>query len=359
MWKSTPFSTRSQLRVPIIQAGMAGATSPELVAAVSVSGGLGTIGAGYDTPQKLVETIKSVKRLTDAPFSVNVFVPENVSFQTSDVQQMNTYLQPYLNRYGLDASQPQAHSEKQFQELIDIIIQLGVPICSFTFGIPSPTTIQQLKENDIVVIGSATSVEEAIQIERAGMDVVVAQGSEAGGHRGTFNDTKTPVNIGTMALVPQIVDHVTIPVIAAGGIMDGRGIAAALMLGASGVQMGTAFLTTTESGANVVHRNALMHNVETSTTMTKMYSGKWARGIENQFIHDMHAQQVTPLPYPIQNDLTKALRQQAIEHKDESVTHLWAGQGLRLTREMAVSQLMTTLEYETDFTFRRYLNTSE
>ncbi|UEX89633.1 NAD(P)H-dependent flavin oxidoreductase [Staphylococcus ratti] len=354
MWKSTLFTKQCGIRIPIVQAGMAGSTSPELVATVSEYGGLGTLGAGYDTPEQLKNHIKTVKQLTARPFAVNLFVPESVDYQEEDVQKMNAHLKPYLDHLDLNASYPESHTAAQFESLIDIVIDLEVPICSFTFGIPPAHTIKKLKKQGIIIIGSATSVNEAIENERAGVDSIVAQGGEAGGHRGTFNNTASPVNIGTMALIPQVVDHVSIPVIAAGGIMDGRGVSAAFMLGASGVQMGTAFLTTDEAGSKPVHREALMKHVETETTMTRLYSGKWARGIHTRLIDELRAQHVEPLPYPIQNDLTKNLRKVAAERGYEAWTHLWSGQGLRLSRKMSTQALLASLECETEETLGKF-----
>ena len=355
MWKKTALSQLCQIRLPIIQAGMAGATSAELVATVSEYGGLGTIGAGYDTPQKLKSEIMAVQQLTNHPFAVNLFVPEQHHYSRQKVETMHAFLKPYLEQLQLQPDNPEQHSDEEFQELINILIDLKVPVCSFTFGVPSAEIIQKLKKHGIVVIGCATSVEEAIQNERAGMDAIVAQGGEAGGHRGTFlNDDNEAVGIGLMALLPQMVDHVSVPVIGAGGIMDGRGISAAFMLGAAGVQMGTAFLMTNESGASATHQKAIRTHVETDTTLTRLFSGKWARGIQNQWIVDMRAQHVNPLPYPYQNDVTKKLRKTAAQQGIQDWTHLWSGQGIRLARACTAQNLLSQLEEETTKTLSKF-----
>lgn len=356
MWKKTTISQLCQIRLPIIQAGMAGSTSAELVAAVSEYGGLGTIGGGYDTTEKLKFEIEAVRALTDQPFAVNLFVPEHSDYTQHEVEKMHHYLEPYLDKFQLQHDAPELHSDKQFQELIQTVIDLKAPVCSFTFGIPSENVIQQLKNQGIIVIGCATSVEEAIKNERAGVDAIVAQGWEAGGHRGTFlkQEADEAPGIGLMALIPQVVDYVSVPVIGAGGIMDGRGISAALMLGAAGVQLGTAFLTTKESGANATHQEALMQHNETDTTLTRLFSGKWARGIKNQWIIDMRKQQVDPLPYPYQNDMTKRVRKMAAQQGIPDWTHLWSGQGLRLSRICTTKALLSHLEEETSLTLSRF-----
>lgn len=239
---STQLTELLQIKYPIIQAGMAGSTTPELVAEVSNQGGLGTIGAGYFNTEKLEDEIKQVRALTNNPFAVNLFVPGKQNSTTEQIRQMNAWLKPYRRALKLEEPTVNISEHQQFKDAIDIILKYQIPICSFTFGLPNADIIKKLKEANVKLIGTATSVDEAIEKENAGMDIIVAQGSEAGGHRGSFmhKENDMPL-IGTMSLVPQIVDKVSIPVIAAGGIMDERGVIASLMLGAQGVQMGTPF----------------------------------------------------------------------------------------------------------------------
>ena len=196
----------------------------------------------------------------------------------------------------------------------------------------------------IVLVGTATTVAEAIVLEESGMDAIVVQGSEAGGHRGSFPDTKEDVSVGTMALVPQIVDCVTIPVIAAGGIMDGRGIKAAMAIGAQGVQLGTVFLATEESGAHAVYKEKIISSDEQSTMMTKVFSGKYARGIRNTFMEEMEKEIDSILPYPMQHDLTSVMRKQAAAHQDPNYMSLWAGQGVGMVKQsQSATQVMDEL----------------
>lgn len=232
--------------------------------------------------------------------------------------------------------------KQQFEDAIDLVIEKGVPAVSFTFGIPEQTVIEKLKERHIKLIGTATSVEEAIANESAGMDMVIAQGSEAGGHRGAFSETASQLTplIGTMSLVPQMVDQINIPVVAAGGIMDGRGLVASMVLGAEGVQMGTAFLTSDESGASQLYKHAISQSKETDTVVTNVITGKPARGIENEFIHKMNEYDDEIPDYPIQNQLTNALRKEAANKGNAQWTHLWSGQSPRLVQHMSAWALI-------------------
>lgn len=345
MWYDNHLTQILNIQYPIIQAGMAGSTTPDLVATVSNKGGLGCIGAGYFTAEKLEQEIQKVQALTTQPFGVNLFVPSDNAYSDVQVEHMNAWLKPYRKALNLEEPVVNISEKQQFQNAIDTIIKYNVPICCFTFGIPSKDTITQLKDANIMLIGTATSVDEAIENERAGMDIVVAQGSEAGGHRGSFLPAKQhhePL-IGTMSLVPQIVDQVSIPVIAAGGIMDGRGILASQILGAQGVQMGTAFLTTEESGANDLVKHAVLHSKETDTVVTDVFSGKFARGINNEFVETMSKYEGEIPPYPIQNQLTNSIRKTAASHDKREWTHMWSGQSPRLATSQKVVHLMDHL----------------
>ncbi|BBK28707.1 nitronate monooxygenase [Staphylococcus arlettae] len=344
-------SVTNQLKIkyPIFQAGMAGSTSPELVAAVSNSGGLGIIGAGYFNAEQLEQHIQEVKMLTSRPFAVNLFVPGNQEVVTEQVMHMNAWLKPYRRAFNLEEPVLNIQEQTQFESAIEIVIAQSVPIVTFTFGVPEKDLIDKLHRHNITVVGTATSVEEAIENERAGLDMVVAQGSEAGGHRGSFLQTSGQYGalVGTMSLVPQIVDNVTIPVIAAGGIMDARGVVASLILGAEAVQMGTAFLTCIESNANDLLKNAIFNSAETDTVITKAFSGKPARGIDNEFIHNMQRYDDEIPAYPIQNELTNAIRKKAAQLGDAEMTHLWSGQTPRLAQSIAASQLMSQIITDT------------
>lgn len=340
MWYQTEVAEKCGIQFPIIQAGMAGSTTPELVANVSEMGGLGTIGAGYMSPERLDEEIQQVKQLTSKPFAVNLFVPESFDYTEAAVDDMNDHLQAYREALGLEMPKPVVHDETTFKKMIDVVLAHKVPVCSFTFGVPSAEIVTRLVAAGTVLIGSATTVAEAQAVAHAGLDMVVAQGSEAGGHRAAFQQEGATSLVGTMALVPQIVDSVMIPVIAAGGIMDGRGWVASHALGAAGVQLGTAFLTTKESAMKPVQKQAILNSTETDTVVTKVLSGKAARGLRNALIDDLEKVNDKVLPYPIQNDLTKQIRATAAQAGNVDWTHTWSGQGTRLARETEVKQFI-------------------
>lgn len=336
------------IKYPIIQAPMAGGiTTTELVVAVSNFGGLGSIGAGYMSAEKLKEQIGEIKSKTNKNFSVNLFVPNQFKVTEDEIERANQMLQSLQKELEVTDKLVQIpkyeEALKTFHQQVEVVLKENVPICSFTFGLPEMEIVSALKAEGIVVMATATTVQEAIQIENLGVDVVVAQGSEAGGHRGNFlNDTEDSL-IGLMSLVPQVVDHVNIPVIAAGGIMDERGFKAALCLGAQAVQMGTAFLTTEESGAHPLYKKAILNTDESKTVLTKSFSGKYARGIRNKFIEQMNQAEDFILEFPVQNALTQPIRAQAQRKQNSEYMSLWSGQTPRLARSETVDELMRRL----------------
>ncbi|CAM4160912.1 NAD(P)H-dependent flavin oxidoreductase [Lacicoccus alkaliphilus] len=348
MWHQTEVTRQLDIRYPIIQAPMAGSTTPELVAAVSNQGGLGSIGAGYYTPEKLREDIRSTRALTDKPFAVNLFVPEYNEVTNTEIHRMKEVLAPYHENLGITQDEPELKHDDDFDHLVDVIAESGVKICSFTFGIPETSTIRKLKAAGVTLIGCATTVEEAVMNADECMDMVVMQGYEAGGHRGSFLNDALTSTVGTMALVPQAANAVDIPVIAAGGIMDGRGVYASLILGASAAQLGTAFLTTKESAAPRIHKDAILAGEESGTVLTRAFSGKYARGIRNDFMADMEAFQDEILPYPFQNQTTKKMRSEAAKAGRSDLLHLWSGQGLRLAREGEAAEIFREIVREVE-----------
>ncbi|AET57166.1 nitropropane dioxygenase / trans-enoyl-CoA reductase family protein [Paenibacillus terrae HPL-003] len=334
--------TRSlKIRYPIFQAPMAGGVStPELVAAVSNAGGLGNLGGGYLTSEQLRSEIQKIKQRTDQPFGVNLFVPEQSEESEEAIYRMTDYLNKYRIKLGTAQNPSILKFSESFEEQVQVLLEERVPVFSFTFGTPSQDVIQTMKQHGIFIIGTATTVDEAKQLEAVGADAIVAQGSEAGGHRGTFMKDPSHALIGTMAIVPQIVDHVSIPVIAAGGIMDGRGLAASLALGAAAIQMGTAFLACPESGAHETYKQKILSTNEDSTEITRAYSGKAARGIQTKFMIDMHQYPGTIPAYPIQNSMTRDIRLAAAKANNPEYMSLWAGQGLRLAGDQPAASIV-------------------
>ncbi|SFB51593.1 nitronate monooxygenase [Cohnella sp. OV330] len=343
MRMETSFTRKLGIAYPIVQAPMAGgpATS-ELAAAVSNAGGLGSLGAGYWSPAQITDAIREVRRRTDRPFAVNLFVPERTGVKATDdeIAGMNAHLNAYRAKLRIASDPAFSSFAPSFEDQVQVLLEEEVPVFSFTFGIPSPEAMQAMRQRGIAIVGTATTVEEGIRLEAAGADAIVAQGSEAGGHRGTFLSEAADALIGTLALVPQLADRVSVPVIASGGIMDGRGLAACLALGASAVQMGTAFLASPESGAHAAHKRLVLSSAEDATAVTVAYSGKAARGIRTDFMRDMRAYPGTIPDYPIQNALTKDIRQAAAQADDPSLMSLWAGQGLRLATEQAAADIV-------------------
>ncbi|MFC4410864.1 NAD(P)H-dependent flavin oxidoreductase [Chungangia koreensis] len=340
-WR-TRLCERLGIELPIIQAGMAGGiTSPEMVFGVSNAGGLGTLGAAYMKPEEIREAVKKIRANTDRPYAVNLF-SVNLTDDFERLDEVQSVLNPIREKFGI---QPSAlyRSPDLFEEQMTVLFEERVPIISTAFGCLPERHAEKAKDLGMKIMTMVTTVEEAVEAERRGADVIVAQGSEAGGHRGTFDVGKYPngANVGTFALVPQVADAVKVPVVAAGGIMDGRGLAAALSLGADGIQMGTRFLTSIESTAHQAYKEALLRADETSTQLTKNFSGRPARGIRNSFIEKFEDSGVEPLPFPSQNTITNDIRAAAKRASEAEYMSLWGGQGLRLLKEgQTVSQII-------------------
>lgn len=350
MWPTTQATELLNITYPIIQAPMAGLTTPQLIAAVSNAGSLGSLGAALMTPAQLRDAIREIKTLTDKPFNVNLFVPEQINDCTvEEIKKFNLLYDKYRKELNISALPINAPvTPPDFSEQVAVIIEEKVPIFSFTFGLLPENIMQELKKQHIVMIGTATTVREAKNLEQSGVDMIVAQGSEAGGHRGSAYDTHIEdALIGSMALIPQVVDHVNIPVIASGGIMDGRGIAAALMLGAVAVQMGTAFLTCPEASTNSLHRTALLNSNDESTRLTKAFTGKVARSIQNKLLREM-TQQTPTLPFHTHRAALRDIQQAAIQQNNSELISLWSGQAASLCRPKPAAELMKELIEETE-----------
>ena len=347
-WPTTELTRRLGVRHPIVQAPMAGATTPELVAAVSNAGGLGSLGGALMPPEDLRGAIRDIRRRTDRPFNVNLFVwRDPAQPDPAALEAVREALAPVRRRLGLsdDAILPLPPSPRALLEKqLEVVCEEAVPVFSFTFGIP---LLDEVRRAGAVIAGTATTVEEAIALEAAGVDVVVAQGAEAGGHRGSFLAPFAHSMVGTLALVPQIVDRVRLPVVAAGGIMDGRGIAAALALGAQGAQLGTAFLGCLESAAHPLHKAALPRLADTDTCVTAAYSGRPARAMRTRFITDLEARLPQPLDFPLQYAHTGPINAAAAQNGDAGSMLLLAGQAAALSRPLGAAELVETLVSET------------
>ncbi len=341
------FCRKFQMTIPVVLAPMGGGPStPELTAAVCNAGGLGSLAAAYSSPGKISQDVAKIRELTKRPFAVNLFSQAAQEPLRGDVEAVSKFLSTYHQRLGIGSPELPSSATENFEKQIDAICESTPAVVSFTFGLLPAETMQRLKSQSIFVIGTATTVEEARQLEQAGVDAIVAHGSEAGAHRGTFAVPAEQALIGSAALIPQVVDAVRVPVIASGGIMDGRGIVAALALGASAVQMGTAFLAAKEAGTSAAYREALFKAHEDQTTMTRAFSGRMARGIQNEFISKWNESGLKNLSYPWQNAFTQQMRRAASAAKQSGMLSLWAGQGVSLIREGSAAELMESWREE-------------
>lgn len=340
----TEFLESLNLRHPIIQAPMAGgATTPELIAAVANQGGLGSLAAGYLSPAEIKLQIQNIRELTDNIFSVNLFVPEVHSASAQQIEQACFAINTCACDINANVSTIQAPYAPPFEEQIAVLIDSNIRVVSFTFGIPEKYIIRQLKNKNIFTMATATSIDEALAIQENNIDAIVVQGSEAGGHRGSFltaaEDSLFPIEI----LIDNIIKKIDVPVIASGGIMTGHALKKCIKQGASAVQLGTAFLTCDESGIPDIYKNVLLNQTKDNTVLTRVFSGKLARGINNQFIDCMQNKMDTILDYPIQHALTSVMRTKAKAANNADSMSLWAGQNVHLTKKLSVERLFSLL----------------
>jgi nitronate monooxygenase len=343
----TGLAIRLSLYGPLIQAPMAGgATTPELVAAVCNAGGLGSLGGAYLSPTELQKGMRLIKALTDRPFAVNLFAPCSEPILTDkQIEAVLDATKSYREELGIPAPVVQPPFSQKFEDQFAVVCSEKPAVFSFTFGLPDRSVLGECRRRGILTFGTATTLDEAVALEQAGVDAVVAQGAEAGAQRGTFSAEKEDLFIGLAALVPALASKLRIPIIAAGGIMNGQGIAAALALGAQAAQLGTAFLACDESGISRPYRNALLDPNRRRTRPTRAFTGRWARGLENRFITEMEEDAI--LPFPAQNAFTQDIRRKAAAEGLSDYLPLWAGQGVHLIRPMKAKTLVDTLMQET------------
>lgn len=347
MFPVTPLTKLVGVEYPILLAPMAGASTPELTAAVSNAGGLGAFAAAVLPPDAIHAGIARVRQLTSKPFSVNLFILGRTNPDPRQVAHALELLAPIREELGLPPGEPLTKYSEDNQAQFDAVLEERPALASFTFGILTEAQVAALQSRGILVMGTATTVAEAKAWDAVGADIICAQGSEAGAHRGTFLGDPEASLVGTMALVPQMADAVRVPVIAAGGIMDGRGIAASLILGAAGAQMGTAFLSCPESGIPAAWRDALMNARDDQTRVSRIYSGRHARGIVNEFMRRLTPVAAEIPPYPIQNALTGPIRRAAGQAHRPEYLSLWAGQAAGMSRGLPAAELFAALVQET------------
>lgn len=314
-WSHTTLTERFDIRLPIIQAPMTGGPgTPQLAAAVANAGGLGALAGGYLQPEALRQSIAELRALTDRPFLVNLPATLPANIDTARVTRAQQLLAPYRAELGLPELSGSLPEPPSLLELLDVVLEEQVAAVSFVFGLPDRVCLDVLREAGIVVLGTATHLLEAIVLEESGaVDFIIAQGAEAGGLRATFIGQPEQGQVGTLTLVPLLSKHVAVPIIAAGGIMDGRGIAAARVLGAAGVQMGTAFLACPESGAHAAYKALLRQGSEIATVISRVFTGRGGRLLRNRLVDELRACESEWPGFPLQLWLTADLRRVAAE----------------------------------------------
>jgi nitronate monooxygenase len=341
------FLRRLGIEHPVMLAPMAGGPStPELAAAVSNAGGMGFLGAAYLPPEQLADAIRRTRELTRAPFGVNLFAGGYDPAMRADAGPMLAVLSDIHRELGLPPPTVPSLPPDPFPQQLEVVLDARPTAFSFTFGIPAAEQLARLKARGIAVLGTATTVSEARLLADAGVDAVVGQGAEAGGHRGAFAATVEAGMIPMLQLVKAIAQAVPLPVLAAGGIMDGRDLRAALEAGAAAAQLGTAFLACPESGTSEAYRRAVLSAGGDLTVLTRAFSGRAARGLANGFIARLAGKEDAILPFPLQNALTRPMRTAAAKMGDAQFLSLWAGQGVGRIRPLPAGELVKRLVEE-------------
>ena len=315
-----------------------GPSTVELAAAVSNAGGLGSIAGGYLEPDELRHQIRTLRQRTSYPFAVNLFSPEEAVVAPDVIDAAAALLEPLRLELGLSPRPLLDQWAQPFDDQLGVVLDERPPVVSFTFG-PLPTdAMAALGDADILTMGTATNVAESAALEEAGCTLVCAQGAEAGGHHGSWLASADASLIGTIALVPLVVDAISVPVVAAGGIMDHRGVAAALALGAGAVQMGTAFMLCPEAATSAPHRRSLTSASETDVAVTAEVTGRLARGIRNRLMQHLRGASVPP--YPVMNALSSELRRAAAASDNPELMSLWCGQAAPLARSRPAGEIV-------------------
>jgi nitronate monooxygenase len=366
-WRLTRVARLLAIEYPIIQAPFGGLPSQQLTATVSNLGGLGSLGAVTLGSSAIKEAIGEIRSLTQKPFAINLWV--SASDLTSDqgashisAEAIVKAIQSYASYYAELGIEPPAHVEakaQDFEAQVAAAIDARAPALSFTFGIPPAEVLTECRKQGIRTIGTATTPEEAVALEDAGLDLIVASGFEGGGHRGSFLRPAADSLFGGLSLIPQVVDAVRVPVIAAGGIADARGIAAAVALGAEGVQIGTAFLPCAGSGASRPYARAVLSEAASQTGLTDAFTGRLARGLRNRLMSELEDRSSAPFPFPLQHAVTQTIARPASEQGRTELMTLWAGQSTGLCRFSDAAELMTRLIAGTDAYFSKYVSARE
>lgn len=352
MWNKTKFTKLLGIRYPIVQGPFGGGlSSVKLATTVSNAGGLGSFGCQPFTAEEISNICKNIKNETDQPFNINLWVNDRddrlASFSNEDYKQLAELFKPFFDELKLPIPQQPIDLGPGFEDQIEAIFDAKPAVFSFVYGIPSTFILEKCRSLGIRTIGTATTLDEALALESAGVDAIVATGFEAGGHRVSFLRSAEDSLTGTFALIPQIADRVKIPIIAAGGIADARGIKAALSLGADAVQMGTAFLATDQSNASQDHKDKLFSSDSQYTTLTKVFTGRLSRGIKNRLTESLKDQESKLAPYPLQSRFMSYLKAYpATEISNPDFKAYWSGQSAGLLKYRDATVLIKTLIQE-------------
>ena len=348
MWPDDRIQNLFGIELPIIQAPMAGVAFSEMAIAVSEGGGLGSLGCALLTADQIIEEVKIIRRRTSRPINLNFFCHQPPKADAQREAAWRRVLEPYYIELGLDpAAIPSVPGRGAFDSaMCDLVAELRPNVVSFHFGLPERTLLARVRATEAKILSSATTVEEARWLEAEGCDAIVAQGFEAGGHRGMFLTDDISTQIGTLSLVPQVVDAVKVPVIAAGGIGDARGIAAAFALGAAAVQMGTAYLLSPEARISPLYRHGLRSNGD-PTVLTNVFTGRPARAIATRMIRETGPISELVPDFPIAADFSAPLRVASEGKGATDFTPIWSGQSVHLARELPAKEITQRLATET------------
>ena len=352
MWYHTKAAELLGIQYPIIQGPFGGnLSSVELAATVSNAGGLGGYGAYTLNPQEIVEVNSQIKAATDKPYNINLWVSDTDApkggITDAQFEQAKKIFQPYFDEVGLPVPEKPVPFQSRFENQVEVIMDIRPKVFSFMFGVPSADILEQCRKRGMVTIGAATTLDEAVFLEAAGVDMIIASGFEAGGHRPSFLASAESSITGSFVLLQLIREKVRVPVIAAGGIATGKGIAAALALGASAAQIGTAFLACDESNALPIHRKMLFSDAAKYTTLSRAYTGRLGRGITSKIATEMLGNEDKILPFPLQSTLMSSLRKAALEQEKWDMILFWGGQIAPVLRHTKAKALMESLIEET------------
>lgn len=352
MWYQTKASEILGVKYPILQGPFGGnLSSVQLVSTVSNAGGLGGFGAYTLSPQEIALIDQQLKAATNKPYNINLWVsdadgPEG-TVSDEQFQRAETLFQPYFEELGIELPQKPTAFQSRFENQVEVILHQKPPVFSFMFGVPSADILAQCHRLGILTIGAATTLDEAVALENAGVDLIIASGFEAGGHRPSFLASAESSTVGTFVLLQLIKEKVRTPVIAAGGIANGSGVAAALALGAEAVQIGTAFLVCEESNATAIHREMLFSDAAKYTTLSRAFTGRLGRGISSRIATDLVNQEKDFLPFPLQTHFMSHLRKAAIEQQKLDMVFFWGGQISPVLKHRKAGELMQSILEET------------